>query len=73
LTGTGLQYMSQNDFVHIAGLDAGTFQGGLDGDFPQIASRNGTQSTIESTDWGAGGANDYNFITHGGITPEIYL
>ena len=46
-------------------LDAGPLERGLDGDGAEIVGRHGGESTVETADRGAGGADDDDIVGHG--------
>ena len=61
---TGHQHVAEIDFVDLLGLDAGLFDGGLDGHGAQITCRQVGKVALERAHGGALGANDDNGFSH---------
>src|ERR1700691_6735059 len=62
-----LQDLTQDDFGHPRGLDAGAVDRRLDRDFAEIVSRHGRESPIECADRRAHRADNHNVVFHGRI------
>lgn len=59
---SGGQDLAHDDFRDPAGLDATTFQRGLDGDGAQVMGGKGREGSVEASDRGAGGADDDDIV-----------
>src|SRR2546423_8925456 len=56
------QYLTHDHLGDATGLDACPLQRGFDGDRPEIVGRHGGESTVETSNGGAGVADDDNIV-----------
>jgi len=64
LTDPGHQHIAEQHFIHLFGLDAGSFHGRLDGHAAQLGGGQGGEITLETTQGSPGGGNDNDRVGH---------